>query len=440
MKGDYIIGINLGWTSDIYSYLEIENQYKEWITTCSEHNIRIIRVFLCRWSINALYDRQMFTVLNSIVNYASEKGIEVILVLNSFTDFINKYQRDLSDNKYVWNSFLFQTRSIKSFFKNINDDYFNSLEDVLENLQALNNVKQIELFNELDLVEAPRKLTASWCNMVFNSLKKYNNRFKFYISIAHETNYDYFSKVLTIPIDIHFYNYPYDNAYLNLEYYVNHYNFVPRFGEYAKFSDKPHLEQIDALKFFCSGLWGGFLLKLEASPLHWWWNDLLVRHDYLKVIDLFYKHKSKNTMEFTDFSVSILEFKKRVGFSKPHLKKILTRLIGLLKQPKLLKQEYPAIKKFLAKYIYKLKQEKLFIRAYGNQRIIFYCETNNNTVFKFDLKINLKNTLKNPSARSINLLNGKIESLQVEQVAINKYSIKNCNINTNHLIELYNDN
>ena len=53
------LAINLGWSSS----KNIKDDYYKWIHLCLKNNISFVRIFLCSWSINALYDKDFLPTL-----------------------------------------------------------------------------------------------------------------------------------------------------------------------------------------------------------------------------------------------------------------------------------------------------------------------------------------------------------------------------------------
>ena len=68
---NYKLGINLGWYKEEAGNQEIFNQYKNWLNICRENNIKLVRIFLTRWSINALFDDDKLDLLIKIIKISS---------------------------------------------------------------------------------------------------------------------------------------------------------------------------------------------------------------------------------------------------------------------------------------------------------------------------------------------------------------------------------
>ncbi len=431
----YLVGVNLAWSHNRQSNEEIFQQYQSWITKCSSQNIGVVRIFVTRWSLNALFDDTRRDLLNQIISFASERKIEVVLVINHFTDFIRHHERDLASDEYIWRTFPLKTTSLTNFFDKPSEEYVEIVRRLLADLRTCSNIQRIELFNEIDLVDVSRKILVSWCNQLINTLDL-QDRFDFFISVAHQNNYHFFKNHCSVPVDIHFYNYPFENAFQSLEDYKKISDNL-LFGEYAKFSDEPRLERCDARSFFCSGLWGGFFLKLKTSPMHWWWEELLQNESCANIMNTFHNIKLAETVPFVSFEIKNIQRTKQTNISNANKGKLQTRLTTLIRNPRLVKREYAAIAKFVKKHIYKLFDEQLFVRAYRGSEIYIYCEPKNCQTVIFDLTLHPEPLSPNPHAVLIDLFTGKESALQIE-TGEGMYEIKGCKISHNHLIKIIN--
>lgn len=417
---DYKIGINLGWTEENLTNEQIFNNYKEWLDVCYYNSISIVRVFSVRWSLNFLFSEEKLDIFKQIVAYANSKQIEVIPVLNHYTDFITEYYRDLDSDKYIWNTYPLNNGSIKFFFKGLNEEFLSKVKKVLKGLSEFSNVKTIELFNELDLVQCSSDIKIKWINCLYNNLNYYNNRFDFKISVSNDDDYSIYRNniINSINIDLHNYSYPTNSFYKNAELLEAKHNTDFSWCEYAKNSDEAYLKNNVSLKFFCSGIWSGYLLGKVQSPMHWWWNELLNNKKYLYIIKLFNISKPLGPKIFNDFTSEICEKEliTNIGEKQVLYKKIYFRIWNIVKHPLFIGKEYKQILKFVKKrFALKLSEEVLIRGFEKDSKIFFYCETLKNAIFNFNININLSLKSSN-KAKVINLITGQKSTIFLKKV------------------------
>jgi len=433
---DYKLGINLGWYKEEASNQEIFNQYKNWLNICRENNIKLVRIFLARWSINALFDDSKLNLLFKIIKEADSFGVEVILILNHFTDFIDQHHRELAEAKYVWDSYPLKKESIKSFFTNLDKNFVAKIKKVLNKIKEYKNVTKIELFNEIDQVNINNKILIKWISELERELSLYQKRYKFYVSVASHDNLKLFKNNLSIPVDIHIYNFPSEYAFKNIEYFKGKLDNSYYLGEYAKFSDNSHLEVCESKSYFCSGLWGSYLQGLKNSPLHWWWQELLINNEYLKIISLFRKYvpKNFNLVSNNNFKISDLKVIELGGNNSIRKDKILFRLKTLILHPTYLRAECGAIVKFIKKILSScIDKEEVLIRSFENQKYVyFYCEPKNCQKINFNLHAKGANNIDN--IELINLLNGTSKQMNYGKAG-EIFNIE-CKFSSNHLIRI----
>lgn len=439
MNNDFKIGINLGWHQEGVSNEEILSQYLNWLNICYENNIRIIRIFIIRWSINALFDESKINLLHKIIHEANELNIEVVIVLNHFTDFTQQYHKVLSEGTYTWKTYpLSQRRSVKKFFSEIEESFINNIRKVLDTIIDCKNIKKIELFNEIDQVNIKRSNLVKWINQLLERLSLYTQRYDFFISFADYNNFVFFKDKVFLPIDVHLYNFPFEYAFKNIEYIKNKTGGTEVFlGEYAKFSDCSHLENCESKSYFCSGLWGAYFLGFHNSPLHWWWQELIESQDYLRIINIFIKNKPHDFFKFNNFKVDNVILGDFNCSSNGSLRKnkFFFRLRNLLCRPKYIKSEWRAILKFVKKILFNtLNRENILVRGYyGKENLWFYCEPKNCHSVKFELNIFEPGGVIISNIEALNLVTGDKKQLELKNLTNGNYQI-NCNFTVNHLI------
>lgn len=437
MISNYKLGINLGWHEEDVDEQTIFNQYQKWLNTCQENNIKLVRIFLVRWSINALFKNNKLDLLLKIIKEAEGLGIEIILVLNHFTDFIDQHYRDLDEAKYTWNSYPLKKSNIKDFFNSLDQDLLSKVRKVLGKIKECKNINKIELFNELDLVGINNKILISWVNKLVEVLDKYQEKYKFYVSIANHNNLNLFRKNLSISVDVHFYNFPSEYAFKNIEYFKEKLGSSCYLGEYAKFSDNSHLGVCESKAWFCSGLWGSYLQGLNNSPLHWWWQELLVNNEYLKIISLFNQCMPEKfrLIKDSDFEITDLKIIEASNDNDIRKNKILFRLKNLILHPTLIKVEWGGIIKFIKKILfsYRDNEDVLMKKFEDKEYIYFYCETKNCQKVNFNLNTKIKTKMS--SIEIINLLSGEIQQVD-SYIQTNKILKLSCEFSSNHLIKI----
>lgn len=426
------------WHKERASNQETLSQYGTWLDICHENNIKLVRVFLTRWSINALFDNDKLDLLTKVIEKAANLDIEVILVLNNFTDFTEQYYRDLHKAEYIWDDYPLKEESVKKFFTKLDNDFMKKNKEVLSKLSEYKNITKIELFNEIDLVNINNRTLIKWVNRFARELSEYQKRYKFYVSISNHNDLKLFKDKLCIPLDVHSYSFPYEYAFKNIEYFKKKLGNTYYLGEYAKFSDDSHLKIYESKFYFCSGLWGSYLQGFTNSPLHWWWEKLLANSEYLKIINVFQKYSpNKPGIIFgNNFKILKLETSQIKLNSSDKIKKdkILFRLKTLIHHPAYIKNEWGAISKFMKKKILSYVNEKpILIRNFEDSSYIyFYCEPKKYQQINF--QIHVKGIHRIGNIESINLLNGV--SKQIKYKEKNETIIITCHFSSIHLIKI----
>ncbi|MCL2860542.1 MAG: hypothetical protein FWF46_08395 [Oscillospiraceae bacterium] len=358
------MSINLCW--DTSEKNTIEN-YKKWIDTCEKNKIEVIRIISCSWSINFLYEHEDMRKLIEIIEYAKIKNIEICLVLNNFVDFNIKNYNDINNERYSWiaNKYSDYYKKPTNFFKNVDKEYLNNILNVLFKIYEYDNICYIEIMNEIDQIHCNKRVLANWCNKINkNIIDKFPNRYKILCSISNYALYEYYKRKLNCFVDLHFYSFPYESAYRNIEKYD-----VLSF-EYAKNSDKHYLQDYNSKIYFCSGIWGAFILKRAITPMHWWWQELLSNKNYLTIMDVLSKNVSDfgEILDVTNYNVSYELLYS--NSEKRESNKIIQRLINLIKHPSFIVNEFKSIRKFIIK---KLKKEELTLcRKVKTDKCVFY--------------------------------------------------------------------
>lgn len=371
------LSINLGWSSNH----NIENDYYKWLDICKKYEIKFVRMFLCSWSINALYDKTYLNTLENIIKYADNNNIEICLVLNNFVDYNIKNYSDINDIKYSWkaNPYYTKYKKVKNFFQMLDQNYLNNVKNILDLIEKYCNVKYIEIMNEIDQINCSNNILINWANNLISKLERiYKNRYIFTCSISNHELFKIFKKQMNCYVDLHFYSFPYESAIENIEYMNNEHKIL-YLGEYAKFSDRAYLKNMKSKIYFSSGLWGSYFYNLEYVPLHWWWQDLLVDKDYLKIISNYTLISQKlgvvNSVEKID--IKYKTFNKIDNLLEK--KKINERFKTLLKHPLFIFNELYSIKKFINKK--RIKQSEVVFRKINtNKKEIFYLECRNDII------------------------------------------------------------
>lgn len=356
-----IKGINIAWNlenTDIVKY------YYYWIDYCYENNIKLIRIILTSLGCNALNQKEDIKKLIEIIDYGNKNEIEVVLVVNNFVDFNNKTYCDSNNALYSWKSNIYCEKYGKNinFFKKLDNEYITSVIYLLDKIKKFKNIKKIELFNEIDQVQCNKKILKCWIISLKKALiDKYKSRYEFFCSIADYNNYNRFNTDSNLKIDIHLYSFPYESAFLNIEYLhlLDPQNKM-LLGEFAKNSDSPYLSQLESKIYFCSGIWASFFYNYDNIPLHWWWEETRKNEEYKKIINIFESYSimydyPKNKIQKISNGVNYEIEDNNIENKINEYNKIKYRLINLIKHPFYLKSELQGIKKYIKK---KTKKEE----------------------------------------------------------------------------------
>lgn len=363
--------INLAWPSGQKSFKE---EYRTWIELCKEYNINIIRVFLVPWGLNPVDSPEDLPLLCEVIQLAQKHSIEVVLVLDTYVNYVKYSYRDFLNSEYGWfNNPCSDAQSLESFLEgNGRTQYIEKISSVLRTVAQYNNVNSIELCNEIDQIEASRNQIVGWINNSYGILlQQYGNRFQYRISISDYRAYSYFAKRIKCRCDIHSYRFPYNTALENYEYLTNTFS-TAWISEFACFSDYAYADSIESLTYFCSMLLCAAFEKCADYPASWWWEKILQDTSYMNV----YKYLDDIKGEFVrskieGFSVKEIKQIRMLRDSKMQ-DKIRYRLSVLKRNPKLLKQELPAITKFIRKKLWPKYNHKFATTGFKSLDGILY--------------------------------------------------------------------
>lgn len=343
--------INLAWPSGHKRYKE---EYRIWIELCNEYNINNIRVFLVPWGLNPIDSSDDLLLLCEVIQVAQKYSIEVILVLDTYVNYVKYSYRDFLNSEYGWFSNPFSSvQSLESFLEgNGRTQYIESISSVLQAVIKYDNVNSIELCNEIDQIEASRKQIVEWINNSYKVLlQEYDNRFDYRVSISDYRVYSYYAKRIQCKCDIHSYRFPYNTALENYEYLTHTFS-TAWISEFACFSDYAYSDSIESLIYFCSMLLCAAFEKRADFPAPWWWEKILQDSSYMNI----YKYLDDIKGEFVRSTIRGFSVKEiepiRMSRDTKMQDKIRYRLSVLKRNPKFFKQELPAITKFLRKKIW----------------------------------------------------------------------------------------
>lgn len=371
------LSINLGWNNPKEDKLKSYINYINW---CEKYNIKLIRIILCKWSLNCIYNSDEIKILIKIIDYAQKKDINIILTLLNFTDFNSVNYLDINDINYSWNTNKYKTnyKSIYQFFKVVDENLLEDIDLVLKELQKFKNVPFIEIMNEIDQINCNDKKLIKWCNNIIDILSNKYPKYTYTCSISNYQKYYFYRKNLNCYVDLHLYSFPTNSAFQNLQYLKSFNKDILYVGEYAKNSDYSYLNDYNTKIYFTSGLWGAYLLKFNYSAMSWWWDDIIENLDYKNIINFYNKN---NKFDFLNF--------EKINFNKKDIKiicennkknkieknKIIERIINLLKHPLFFYKEIKSIKKFLAKKM--IKEDNIYIYKINSKlRKTYYIECN----------------------------------------------------------------
>ena len=346
---DREFSMNLSWPTE---FSDREKEYQRWIEICRESGIGCVRIFLVPWGINPLGSCDDIDFLCKIIQKARELSIEVVLVIDTYVNYVMHPYRDFVDCEYGWlsNSFS-KNKSLRTFLtENGKTGYLDKVSEVLLALEPYENVNRIELCNEIDQIESKRRNVVSWINNNIRELQeRFGNRFEYRVSISNHREYRFFEKHINCRCDIHTYRFPYNTALENYEYLSLNY---PNawISEFAFYSDFAYSETIESKVYFAAMILCAHFEKCAEFPAPWWGEKILSDSEYMGIyayiitIDVQSKRKKNSVLAFKE-----LEKKKQDVKLK---NKIQYRLSVLRKNPLFILQEVPAIRKYLHKKLH----------------------------------------------------------------------------------------
>lgn len=408
-----MLSINLAWTRPGLTDTEILEQYKEWLRTCYDNEIKLVRVFIVRWSINALYDRRKHKLLLDILNYANLLEIQVILVVNNYTDFITDHYKDFYDNKFTWKTYPLKNGKPKKFFNKISKKYLGHIHELLSVVSEANNLFAIEIMNEIDQADVDKRRALKWTVSIGKEIDKItNNKYKLMVSFSDESWFKYFNQTLPrsskIETTIHNYAYPSRLFSRNLERLTRKFGTNVLVSEYGYNSHEPDIKSVDVLRYFCSGLWFSRVVADQTSTLSWWWEDILKNDLYIQTISKINKLSPLGEIRINEAKDVMISTKKdRHKKRRNDGKKIYYRLKEIMKRPSRLLKEGAAIKKIIGKYLYGIARNNdyaVYEITSGKKRV-FFLENSCDVI----IKIPNNNRLEEKIARS--LTTGKTNSM-----------------------------
>jgi len=363
--------INLAWPSGQKSF---EEEYRNWIKMCKEYNINYIRVFLVPWGLNPIDSPKDLQLLCEVLQMAQRHSIEVVLVLDTYVNYVKYSYRDFLNSEYGWlNNPFSKDQSLDAFLEeNGRTQYIERISSVLRTVTQYNNVNSIELCNEIDQIDASRDQIVGWINNSYGILlQEYGNRFGYRISISDYRAYSYYTKHIKCRCDIHSYRFPYNTALENYEYLTNTCS-TAWISEFACFSDYAYADSVESLTYFYSMLICATFENCTVYPAPWWWEKILLDTSYMNV----YKYLDDFKGEFVKSKIEGFSIKeiKQINLSRDSKMqdKIRYRLSVLKRNPKFLKQELPAITKYLRKKIWPQYNHKYAAIGFKSSNGILY--------------------------------------------------------------------
>lgn len=346
---DRKFSMNLSWPIE---FSDCEKEYQKWIGICQKANIGCIRVFLVPWGINPTESNDDINLLCRIIQRAQEAFIEVVLVIDTYVNYVMHTYRDFINCEYGWASN--NSSKNKSLGTFLSEDgktrYLEKVTEVLRVMEPYKNVNRIELCNEIDQIESNRKRIVCWINNSIKELQKiFGNRFEYHVSISNHQEYCYFEKMVNCRCDIHTYRFPYNTALENYEYLSSNYPHA-WISEFAYYSDFAYSETIESKVYFSAMILRAYFERCVDFPAPWWWEKILSDplymsiYDYINTLDTLLNRKQIRVFEFKE-----LEKMKQDAKLK---NKIQYRLSVLRKKPNYIIQEFPAIRKYLQKKLH----------------------------------------------------------------------------------------
>ena len=343
--------INIAWPPKIK---ESVYYYRKCFQVCERHNIGIIRVFLVPWGLYPIERVDDLKKICEIIQLANEFNLEIVLVLDTYVNYVKSSYRDFADSDYSWytNTFSGKTALVEFLCAKGKNEYLEKLSTVLQEIVKYDNVKTIELCNEIDQIEAARNKIVFWVNNNIRVLRdEYGDRYNFIVSISDYRLYKYYSRKIECKCDIHSYRFPYNTAMENYEYLREKFP-AAWISEFGCFSDFAYTETIESKIYHSAMILRACFERCMPAPAAWWWETILNDSEYMNV----YSYMEKlictfEKIEVEEFWISDIELAHDEDLKLR--KRIQYRLSALKKNPLYFKQELPAITKFLKKKMWK---------------------------------------------------------------------------------------
>lgn len=354
--------INIAWPPEKkYS----ANYYWECFKTCKKYNIGCIRVFTVPWGLYPIERADDLKSLCEILSIANKLGLDIVLVLDTYVNYVKNSYRDFINSDYGWHTNHFShCLSLEDFLiSNGKTRYVEKISDVLHEIEKYGNVTKIELCNEIDQIDSKPKLIVRWINNSISELsKQYSDRFEFRVSISDYRAYDYFSKQVDCKCDIHTYRFPYNTALENYTYLKQAFP-EAWISEFACFSDFAYAETIESRIYFSAMVLSASFEKCTEFPAPWWWEKILPDPLYMNI----YVYLTTLDTELIKKEIDLFEFTEIGKHNKQDAKiknKIKYRLSVLKTNPQYIKQELPAITKFLRKKLWSKFNHSFAVAGY----------------------------------------------------------------------------
>ena len=353
------------------------NYYVKFIDWCAKYNIKLIRIIFSKWGLNCVYNKDEVIVLKKILEYATEKKLDIVLTLLNFTDFNMVNYLDINDKNYSWlfNKYRDKYKKNTSFFQTVDNDLVEDINFILKNIKKYKNVKYIEIMNEIDQVNCNDKKLINWCNSLIDILlNKYPN-YIYTCSISNYQKYSLYKKKMKCYVDLHAYSFPMESAFLNLQY-MSRDNALLYVGEYAKNSDYPYMDNYKSKLYFTSGLWGAYFLRLTYTPMSWWWDEIIDNIEYENIIDFYNLNSNFEVTNIEKESINDTKLEYIKDNSNKNMienKKIIERIKNIMIHPLFLFKEFKNIKKYLTKKTLKESNVHLY-RINSNFKKKYYIE------------------------------------------------------------------
>lgn len=384
--------INLAWPSSMDSIL---SQYYNWLSICNKYNIRLIRLFIVPWGIDPFSSNWHKHILFKILEKAEKSNIYVCLVLNTYVNLNYKTIRDFENNEYCWKNYKYNTgKKINHFLKKTNGEYIHDIVEFLKSIYKYQNVKTIELCNEIDLIDGSKHLICEWINRQLECYKYlFSDRYDYCVSISNHHLYKTFSSSVNCRCDIHLYRFPYNTAIENYTYYKSLSDSF--LSEFACYSDYSHILEQDSLVYFSACLVIAFLNGDGILPSPWWWEDVLASKLYLDCLYLIniFGFKTCSAID-TDICICIDSSK---ATNNNDIEKIKDRVRFLAKNPFFIVKEISSIKKYIYKKIYKKYNNNFASKSFfaDKDQLIILVESYSDCNFMIDFDcLNIKAKLK----------------------------------------------